>query len=69
MQTYQKDLEAENAKMRRVLELLIEELDDPCRRMPLCTWDAFGQRWVQDKTSHTVHLSLALDKLARAALS
>ena len=49
------------------LGLLIEELDDPCRRMPVCNWDAFSHAWVQDKTTHSVHLSLALEKQARAA--
>ena len=48
------------------LGLLIEELDDPCRRMPVCNWDAYSHAWVQDRTTHSVHLSLALEKQARA---
>ena len=51
------------------LKLFIEELDDPSRRMPLCEWDNFAQAWKQVKSSHTVHMSMALEKIARAAIA
>jgi hypothetical protein len=52
-----------------VVRLLIEELGDPSRRFPMCRWDNLAHEWVQDKGSHTVHLSLQLDRMARAVLA
>ena len=40
-----------------------------CRRFPLCRWDTLSHSWEQDKTSHTIRLSLALDRAARAAIA
>jgi hypothetical protein len=51
------------------LKLFIEELDDPCRRMPLCEWDQFAQAWKQNPNFHTVQLSLVLEKMVRAAIA
>ena len=52
----------------KALTLLIEELDDPCRRMPVCHWDDYEKAWRQDGIGHSVQLSLMLEKEARAAI-
>lgn len=45
----------ENAKLRKVVELFIEELDDPCRR--------------NQREPNQVWISQALERLARSALT
>lgn len=50
------------------LKLFIEELDDPSRRLPVCEYDSFAQTWKLNPHSHTVQLSLQLEKIARAAI-
>ena len=54
MQTYLKDLERENEKLKAILRLLVEEMDDPCRR----NQQEYGPVWI----------SQPLEKMAREAI-